>query len=206
MTGTMMLMGMLAMGCVPKAKYDQLQQRHRKLKKEMTALEESQVAVLREMREDLAGLIERDVIDVTVNKHGRIVISMASDILFTSGSAELSEDGAKTLSKVARVLSQNNDRTYQVEGHTDRTPIATEQFPNNWYLGSARSIAVVEHLIAGGMSPKQLSAASYASTQPTDRPAANNQQRRIELALVTDLSQYPGYEQLLEEANGGAAE
>jgi len=201
MTVTMMLMGLLTAGCVPKAKYDQLQQRHRKLKKEVAALEEAQVEVLRELREDLGGLIAREVIEVTVNRQGRIVIGLSSDVLFASGSAQLSDQGKQNLNRIANVLSRQRGRLFQVEGHTDSDPISTEQFPNNWYLGAARAIVVVEHLIEKGMSPRQLSAASYADTQPASRRRFHNQDRRIELILVTDLSQYPGYEQLIEEAN-----
>jgi flagellar motor protein MotB len=193
MTATFMMMAMLATGCVPKAKYDQLQQQHRKLKREVRAIGEARQATLDELKESLSGAIERGVIDVTVDDRGRVVIGMSSDVLFTSGSAELSDRGRTELAKVGRILSRRTESTFQVEGHTDSEPIATAQYPNNWYLGAARAIVVTEKLIAAGMSPQNLSAASYADTHPAN-VSYSNQNRRIELVFIPDLSAFPGFE------------
>ena len=106
---------------------------------------------------------------------------------------------AKACTGVAAVLASIPDRQYQVGGHTDSQPIATERFPTNWHLGSERAISVVEVLVAGGLAPERVSTASYAEFKPLDtnrtkEGRANN--RRIEIVVVPDLSTLPGYEEL----------
>lgn len=130
---------------------------------------------------------------------GRMVVELATDILFSPGSATLSRGGRAALIDVAKVLQSIPGRSYQVAGHTDNVPIATERFPSNWHLGSARSIAVVRVLAKSGLASERVSAASFAEYQPVDtnRTAdgkANN--RRIEIVVVPDLSDLPGYDEL----------
>ena len=42
----------------------------------------------------------------------------------------------------AQVLASLGERTFQVEGHTDNVPIATERYPSNWELASDRALVV----------------------------------------------------------------
>ncbi len=136
---------------------------------------------------------------------GRMVVELASDILFPSGSAELSADGRKAILEVAGVLASIPDRHFQVEGHTDDDPIRTERFPSNWELGAGRAITVVRTLQEGGVPVTRLSGSSYAENRPVEPnrtkegKAAN---RRIEIVVVPDLSLLPGYEELEQMAAG----
>ena len=52
----------------------------------------------------------------------------------------------------------------RVDGHTDRRPIRTAQFPSNWELSSARATAVVKDLIARGVPARRLVAAGFGET------------------------------------------
>ena len=130
---------------------------------------------------------------------GRMVLVLPTDILFGSGSAALSKEGKQAILDVASVLATIADREFQVEGHTDDVPISTEQFPSNWHLAAARAIGVVKTLEEGGVPVNRLSAASLAENRPVDTnktkegKAAN---RRIEIVVVPDLSQLPGYAEL----------
>ena len=140
-----------------------------------------------------AGRLKVKVVD------GRLVVELATDVLFGSGKSELSEDGTAAITEVAAILATLPGRRFQVEGHTDNVPISTPQYPSNWELASARSLSVVKTLIAGGMSPTQVSAASYSSNRPigdnnTKEGKASN--RRIEIVLIPDLSKVPGFEEL----------
>lgn len=97
------------------------------------------------------------------------MIEMPSAAFFASGSAVLSDDGKKLLSKIARdELNTYEMRDYivTVEGHTDDVPINTAQFPSNWELSTARSAAVVRFFIENGISAQRLRAAGYADSQP----------------------------------------
>ncbi len=130
---------------------------------------------------------------------GRMVVELATDILFDSGSAKLSPNGEIAIGEVALVLASIPDRRFQVEGHTDNVPIKTAQYPSNWELASARSIAVVRALVAGGLPAERVSAASYADMKPVmpnDTPEGRASNRRIEIVVVPDLSGLPGFEEL----------
>ncbi len=147
-----------------------------------------------------AGTLEVRVID------GRMLVVLATDVLFPAGASSLSKEGHEAVRAVAGVLASIPGRSYQVAGHTDDVPINTERFPSNWHLGAARAISVVQVLVEGGLASDRVSAASYAETQPGDTNrtkegrAAN---RRIEIAIVPDLSLMPGYEDL-QKVGGGS--
>lgn len=135
---------------------------------------------------------------------GKMVVSMGSDVLFPSGSAKLSAAGLEALKEVTNQLKSIPGKRYQVEGHTDNVPIATAIFPSNWELAAARAINVTRAMIAAGMPPERVSAASFGDTSPrqsndtTEGKAAN---RRIAIVVVPDLSTMPGYEELSKRSN-----
>lgn len=159
---------------------------------------EARVQAFKDLVSRFQTLIDAGTLDVKI-VDGRMVVVLATDILFSSGSADLSTGGKDALTQVGQILAGMPDKHFQVEGHTDNVPIATTRFPNNWYLAAARSIGVTEHLVKAGMQPAQLSAASYGDTHPVasnddkDSRAAN---RRIEIVIVPDLSDLPGYAEL----------
>lgn len=130
---------------------------------------------------------------------GRMVVELATDVLFSSGSANLSAQGAEALKEVAAVLASIPDRRYQVEGHTDNDPINTPQYPSNWELASARAMVVTRTLIAGGLPPERVSAAAYGEHRPAapnDTREGKAANRRIEIVVVPDLSTLPGFDEL----------
>jgi len=152
---------------------------------------------------DLVGrfqtMIDAGQLDVKI-VNGRMVVAMASDILFASGSSTLRKDGKDAVAEVAGILASIPEREFQIEGHTDNTPVGVKAHQTkNWDLGSARAIGVVKHMIQTGMPPGRISAATYAEFRPvdtnrTDEGKAAN--RRIEIVVVPDLSQLPGFDEL----------
>lgn len=140
-----------------------------------------------------AGKLKVKIVD------GRMVLALSSDVLFPSGSADLSPDGFATINEVSSVLLTIADRKFQIEGHTDNVPIRTTRFPSNWFLGSARAITIVNTMVAAGMNPSRLSAASYGEFKPVagnDTDAGRAANRRIEIVIVPDLSLLPGFDEL----------
>lgn len=140
-----------------------------------------------------AGTLRVKVID------GRMVVELATDILFPPGAASLSKVGEATIREVGTVLASIPDRDFQVAGHTDNVPISNDRFPSNWDLGAARSITVTRLLIDAGLPADRVSAASYGDTVPVDTNETKEgkaQNRRIEIVIVPDLSMMPGYEDL----------
>lgn len=130
---------------------------------------------------------------------GRMVVVLATDILFASGSASLSKDGKAAVVEVGQVLASIPKRSFQVEGHTDNVPIASAQYPSNWELASGRAINVLKAMVEAGMPPERISAASFGDTRPVasnESKETKAQNRRIEIIIVPDLSQLPGFEEL----------
>jgi chemotaxis protein MotB len=116
-----------------------------------------------------------------------------TEILFRSASAELEPEGRRQIERVASELVRLSETIpsdinwiLQVDGHTDKRPIA-RSFPSNWELSHARAMSVVRAMIAGGVPAERLVAAGYAEFQPVDprdEDAAYRRNRRIELKLT----------------------
>jgi chemotaxis protein MotB len=117
-----------------------------------------------------------------------------SEVLFETGSAELGGAGQRQLSDLARALIEiavripkNLPWVLRVDGHTDRIPIHTPEFPSNWELSTARAISVVRFLIEQGISADHLAATGFGEFQPLDPGSteeALRRNRRIELKLT----------------------
>ncbi len=117
-----------------------------------------------------------------------------TDILFDTGSAELSGPAqasmqvlAETVKEVAAEIPSSVDWVLRIDGHTDRRPIHTAQFPSNWELSTARAVAIVKYLVVQGIPAHRLSANGFGQFQPLD-PAdtaeAYAKNRRIEIQLT----------------------
>ncbi len=136
---------------------------------------------------------------------GRMVVVLATDVLFGSGSASLSKDGKAAIGEVAQLLASIPKRTFQVEGHTDNVPISTAQYPSNWELASARALTVVKTMVDSGMPVDRISAAAFGDTKPAlpnDTPEGKSANRRIEIIIVPDLSTLPGFDELQRAEQG----
>jgi len=167
---------------------------------------ERRLAAYRDLLARFQKLIDAGKLQVKI-VDGRMVVELATDVLFSSGSAELSADGRAAIQEVAQVLASIPRRTFQVEGHTDDDPIHTAQYPSNWELAAGRALTVVEAMIEAGMPAPRISAASYGE----HKPSADNQteegqaiNRRIEIVVVPDLSGLPGYDELQQVGTGPA--
>lgn len=116
-----------------------------------------------------------------------------SEVLFESGSAVIGEQGKSQLDDLATTLillsfdiPKDLDWVLRIDGHTDRRPIATFQFPSNWELSTARAVAVAKYLISRGLPPERMVTAGYAEFRPLDpgdSDEAYTKNRRIEFKL-----------------------
>jgi chemotaxis protein MotB len=159
---------------------------------------DARLAELRNVLDKFRGLIHAGKLKVKVID-GRIVVVLASDVLFGSGSAALSKDGKAEIAEVSKLLASLPKRKFQVEGHTDNVPIATAQYPSNWELAAGRAITVVKTMMEAGMPANRVSAAAFADAQPAvsnDTAEGRAANRRIEVILVPDLSTLPGFDEL----------
>ena len=118
-----------------------------------------------------------------------------SELLFDSGSASLQLEGKEKLKQIGLTLKETTmnipddiDWIIQVEGHTDKNPINTLQFPSNWELSTARANTVLKLLLELGFNPQHLSAAGYGEFYPISKGESAKdlqQNRRIELKLTS---------------------
>ena len=169
--------------------------------KKKEAAAKARLAVMKNMLTKFNAMIEAGKLKVKI-KNGKMVLELPSAILFSSGKADLSEEGEATLTEVAAVLSQIADREFQVAGHTDNVPIKTKKFKSNWLLSAARGVSVVEFLQANSVAPTTLSAAGYSEYQPTagnDTAEGKAQNRRIEITLMPNLDELPDLSDLEKE-------
>ena len=117
-----------------------------------------------------------------------------SEVLFPPGDATVSDAGKQALDKLAQAVSELQGEippdinwVLRIDGHTDKRPINTPEFPSNWELSAARAIAVLKYLQANGVSAQHLVAAGFGDSRPidpseTDEAYAKN--RRIEFKLT----------------------
>jgi chemotaxis protein MotB len=117
-----------------------------------------------------------------------------SEVLFAPGSAELGPDARRQLQPLANAVKEllpkiptDINWVLRIDGHTDKRPISTVQFPSNWELSTERAISVVRFLIDNGIPADRLAAAGFADNVPIDNredEVAYRRNRRIELKLT----------------------
>ena len=117
-----------------------------------------------------------------------------SEVLFAKAEAQLGLIGenrlkqlAKTLIDVSQEIPAEIDWVLRIDGHTDKDPIKTAQYPSNWELSSARAISVLKFLIQTGLPAKRLVAAGFGEHHPLDVNSdeiAKRRNRRIEIKLT----------------------
>ena len=163
---------------------------------------EARIAEFKKLLGSFKALIDAGKLKVKVVR-GRMVVELPSDVLFASGSIDLSEGGKAAVAEVGAIFVSMKDREFQIEGHTDDQPIKTARFPSNWELAAGRAIAVAQILIKTGLPPTRVSAASFGEFRPVasnTKPDTRAHNRRIEIVLVPDLSNVPGFEELEQAA------
>jgi chemotaxis protein MotB len=150
--------------------------------------------LLEDLQAKFKKMIDAGHLKVTT-RHGRAVLQLHNDVLFSPGEAEIKPEGKQALTEVAATLKQVGPKRFQVAGHTDSTPITTDkkkEFPTNWELSCARAIAVLKLLVAQGVDPAMVSAAGYGPYDPVASNATSDgeaKNRRIEITLVPHLTE-----------------
>jgi chemotaxis protein MotB len=126
-------------------------------------------------------------VNVQINRQS-VSFRISSELLFTSGQATLSAQGAPLIKKLADVINRSK-YPLSVEGHSDNVPILTRQFGSNWDLSSSRATAVLRELVHDGVDPQRLRAVGYGDTKPlesNDTAEGKAANRRVELIMRID--------------------
>jgi len=145
---------------------------------EQTAQEEEENNTLKteisKLQSDLASSIEEG--RVTMNElQNKAVVSLDANILFQTGTADLSKDGRVVVEKISTTFKRYPGYHMRIEGHTDNLPIGSklkQHYRSNWELSAARAAAVVHYLTFSQKVPAaSLSIAGFGS----ERPIASNE-------------------------------
>jgi chemotaxis protein MotB len=123
-----------------------------------------------------------------VDEDEKLVLRLASQILFASGSATLSAEGRDVMINLGSSF-KDLDHNVDVQGHTDNVPISTAQFPSNWELSTQRATNVVRILQDDcGVPPARLSSTGFGEYQPigdNSTPEGRQNNRRIDIVITT---------------------
>lgn len=136
---------------------------------------------------------EMQDVDIQVLK-GVVYISLSDNMLYKSGSYEISERAGETLSKIAKIIMDYKDYEVLVEGNTDTDPISRPNIRNNWDLSALRASSVVQALQnTYGVDPRRLSAAGRGEYNPiasNDTPEGKQRNRRTQIIITPKLDQF----------------
>jgi len=139
-------------------------------------------------------------VDVQVLK-GVVYISLADNMLYKSGSYEINDRAAETLSKIAKIINDYEDYDVLIEGNTDNVPISRENIRNNWDLSCLRASSVVQALQNQyGVNPKRLTAGGRGEYNPltsNDTAVGKQRNRRTQIIITPKLDQFL---ELIDEA------
>ena len=140
-----------------------------------------------ELMEELETWVVAGLIKMELLKDGLHLV-LSEEILFPTGSDELSDTGREVLTKLVEELEQ---LPYQIAviGYTDNIPVGPRlaaRYPSNWELAGARAASVVRLFQGAGVPAQQLLVISRGESQPiasNDTPEGRAENRRIEVRL-----------------------
>lgn len=140
-----------------------------------------------------AKALKLDDSQVSISTDDRgLVLELDGGTFFEPNSADLKPAQVAALTKMGQMLlsPKYSDFQIEVDGHTDDTPVATQQYPSNWELSAARAATVARLLARLGVAPTRLEVVGYGDTRPKvpnrdsqGRPLSVNQaiNRRVTL-------------------------
>lgn len=132
-------------------------------------------------------------VDVQVLK-GVVYISLSDNMLYKSGSYEISDQASATLSKIAKIITDYKGYDVLIEGNTDNVPITKPNIRNNWDLSALRASSVVQALQnIYNVDPKRLTAGGRGEFNPVagnDTEAGKIKNRRTQIIITPKLDQF----------------
>jgi chemotaxis protein MotB len=136
---------------------------------------------------------ETQDVDVKVLK-GVVYISLSDNMLYKSGSYEVSDKAGATLSKIAKIITDYSTYDVLIEGNTDNVPISQKNIRNNWDLSALRASSVVQALqTTYQVDPKRLTAGGRGEYNPiadNSTPTGKAQNRRTQIIITPKLDQF----------------
>lgn len=115
-----------------------------------------------------------------LNKEGKIV---THGIHFDVNSATVKPESMGTINQIAKLLKNNPELKFEIDGHTDSTGDGAK----NMTLSQQRAVAVQNLLLSEGVDASRLSAKGYGATKPmasNDTQEGQAQNRRVEFVKL----------------------
>jgi chemotaxis protein MotB len=156
-------------GCVSKSDYDKVVAENQQLKQQVS-MQSTQIDRLR----------------------GAIRYTVNSDLLFPSGSYQMSPRGQVIIARLAQKLAPFQESKIVVLGYTDDMPIGQDLqrqgITTNQQLSEKRAQNVMEYMISQGVKPDLVEAKGMGEADPVasnDTEQGRSQNRRVELTLAS---------------------
>ena len=179
--------------------YENSRTRVRELQKNLVAAQKKllrfedrirfQIQLEKDMKAQLSRERRRGIVQVR-REGDRVLISIASAILFRSGSAKIRSESKALLVKFSSLLRRYANREVQVQGHTDNVQISdrlAERWETNWELSAARATRVLRYFVeVGNLDPRRVSGAGMGEFRPiadNDTREGRRTNRRIEIII-----------------------
>ncbi len=140
------------------------------------------------------GNLDDEDINIKVDK-GVVYIDISDKLLFQSGKYEITARASEVLGKVAKVLKNQPEIEFMVEGHTDNVPYrGGGNLIDNWDLSVKRATAVVRVLQNQyGIPPSKMAAAGrgeYLPVATNSTAAGKAANRRTRIVILPQLDQF----------------
>jgi len=150
------------------------------------------MALVMNLKGAIGNLDDKDI-NIKVDKSA-VYIDISDKLLFKSGSYDVTDRAKEVLGKVAKVLNNQPDIEFLVEGHTDSIAYKGPVLLDNWDLSVKRATTVVRLLEKSyGLDPKRMTAAGRGEYVPlADNSTAENRavNRRTRIVILPQLDQF----------------
>lgn len=150
------------------------------------------MALVMNLKGAIGNLDDKDI-NIKVDK-GVVYVDISDKLLFKSASYDVTDRAKEVLGKVAKVLNNQPDIEFMVEGHTDSNPIKSAGIADNWDLSVKRATSVVRILQSTyGLDPKRMTAAGRGEFLPlADNTTAEGRaaNRRTRIVILPQLDQF----------------
>ena len=164
------------------------------LQSELNRKDSLNLVLVTNLKGAIGNMADEDI-NIKVDK-GVIYIDISDKLLFKSGKYEVTDRAKVVLGKVAKVLQNQPQIEFMVEGHTDNVPYrgAGSQILDNWDLSVKRATSVVRILQNEyGLNPSRITAAGRSEYNPvTDNSTAEGKaaNRRTRIVIQPELDQF----------------
>ena len=198
-----LLVAVVLAGCVWESDYDALMVKNRQQEQQLAAaaaerqqlqqqISTNQQEIAAKQQEIVAN--QRQMADdrVQINRLiGAIKYTVNSDLLFPSGSWQMSPAGQQIIAKMASQLASGQRLKLVVNGFTDNAPIGPELrrqgISTNQELSQKRAENVMEFLVSQGVRRELVIAQGFGEDDPiapNDTPQGRANNRRVEITVA----------------------